>query len=109
MDKIFMDFMDEKKISVIKEKARQLILEDIFQYLSEKYETVKMTASNEFGVVVGSAPDADGFAHDVVVTIKCSTRYWYEKDGKRPIHAYDLDKEADAYLAEVNAKGSYIK
>ena len=118
MEKIFLDFMDEKKVSVIKEKAKEAILADIMEYLAQKYETVRKTASNEFGVIVGCGPDPDGFSQDICVSIKCTTRNWYDKDTgvdpetgkkKRGVTAYRFEEEADAYEMEQTAKDSYKK
>lgn len=113
-EKIFIDFMNEEKVSVIKEKARQAIIDDVIQYLTQRYETVAKTASNEFGVVVGCAKDEDGFSSDVIVTLKASTHPWYNKsDLKRPVRKYrlysdgDEDEElgaAEAYEIELAAK-----
>ena len=104
-EKILIDFTEETKVPVIKEKARQALIEDIIAYLSEKYDGCRKTASNEIGVIVGEAKDEDGFSSDVVVSVKVSTRPWYNKeDCKRPVQKYDLDEEADAYESEVAAK-----
>ena len=56
-EKILIDFTEETKVSVIKEKARQALIEDIVAYLSDKYDDCRKTASNEIGVVVGEAKD----------------------------------------------------
>lgn len=106
-EKIFLDLTDESKVSVIKEKARQALIEDIISYLEGRYDSCRKTASNEIGVVVGAAKDEDGFSSDVVVSVKVSTRNWYNKeDCKRPVQKYDLDEEADAYEFETAAKKS---
>lgn len=105
MEKIYLDLYDEEKVSVIKEKARQAVVDDIINYLKEKYEDVRLTASNEIGVKVGCAKDEEGGASDLIVSIKCSTRNWYNKsDCKRPVKRYNLKAEANAYEAEVAAK-----
>lgn len=105
MEKIFVDFGEEKKVSVIKEKARQTIINDFIEYLAEKYDAAKLVGSNEIGVVVGSALDSEGFASDVVVVVKATVKPWYDKgDLARPVQKYDLDEEAEAYEAEVKAK-----
>lgn len=105
-EKILIDLTEETKVSVIKEKARQVIIDDIMNYLSERYENCRRTASNELGVVVGVAKDEDGFSSDVITTIKVSTRPWYNKEDcvARPVHKYELDEEADAYEMELAAK-----
>ena len=111
MEKIFLDFTNEEKVSVVKEKARQALIEDFVEYLNEKYDKARKLASNEIGVVVGQAKDEDGFASDIVVVIKATTKAWYNKtDCKRPVKKFDLDNGtdgtdgADAYEAEVEAK-----
>lgn len=111
MEKIFLDLTEEEKVSVIKEKARQVLVEDFIEYLNEKYDRARLLASNEIGVIVGQAKDEDGFASDVVVTIKVSTKAWYNKgDCARPVKKFDLDDGtdgtdgADAYEMAVKAK-----
>ena len=111
MEKIFLDMTDMDKISAIKEKAREAIINDFMEYLKQRYDDAGLIASNEIGVVVGQANDTDGFASDVVVTIKVSTRAWYNKeDCKRPVKKFDLydgtdgTDGVDAYTAAVKAK-----
>lgn len=105
MEKIYLDLYDEEKVSVVKEKARQTIINDIMEFLKERYEDARFTASNEIGVKVGCAKDEEGGASDLIVSIKCSTRNWYNKmDCKRPVERYVLEDEAKAYEDEVAAK-----
>jgi len=105
VEKIFVDFGDEKKVSVIKEKARQVLTDAFMEFLKERTEMAKLVGSNEIGVVVGQAKDQDGFASDVVVVVKATVKPWYDKtDLARPVHRYDLEDEAEAYEAEVKAK-----
>lgn len=113
MEKIFLDMTDEEKVSAVKEKARQSLVEDIVEYLNQRYDRARKLASNEIGVIVGQAKDEDGFASDVVVTVKVTTKAWYNKtDCKRPVKKFDLDDGtdgtdgADAYQADVEAKSA---
>jgi acyl-CoA reductase-like NAD-dependent aldehyde dehydrogenase len=105
MEKIFVDFTEESKVSATKEKARQTVVEDLIAYLSERYDVVRQIASNELGIVIGSAKDENGFASDVVITLKATCRPWYDKtDCKRPVERFDLEYEAETYEAEKAAK-----
>lgn len=111
MEKIFLDLTNEDKVSVIKEKARQALIDDFLEYLNAKYDRARLLASNEIGVVVGCACDENGFSSDIVVTVKVSTKAWYDKeDCKRPVKKFDLDEGtdgtdgADAYEMALKAK-----
>lgn len=116
MEKIFLDLTNEDKVSVIKEKARQTVLNDLVSYFKDRYEDSGMLASNEIGVVVGCARDENGFSSDVVVTVKISTKAWYDKtDCKRPVKRFSLYEGTDgtdgveAYEAEMKAKKALKK
>ena len=122
MAKIFLDFMGEEKVSVIKDKARKDLIEDLLVFLNERYDRARQISGNEIGVVIGQAPDEDKFASDLVGVVKVSIKPWYNKsDLKRPVRKFDLDSGseysdediangkddpngADAYEAAVNAK-----
>jgi hypothetical protein len=111
MEKIFIDFTEEEKVSVIKEKARQAVITDLIEYLKEKYDMVGLTNSNEIAIVVGQAKDQDGFNSDVCTTLKVSCESWYEKTLndkgeklKRPVKKFDFEEEVEAYQMEVAAK-----
>jgi hypothetical protein len=105
MEKIFVDFTEETKVSVIKEKARQTVINDFMDFLKERYDTVKPVGSNLIGVVVGEAKDTDGFASDVVVLIKAEVKSWYDKPAETPkgrdVVKYDLDWEAELYAKKL--------
>lgn len=93
------------KISAIKNDARETLVNEILEFLNEKYETVMKVASNEIGVVVGTFTDEDGFSHDIVDTVKVTTKSWYSKEtGGRDVKEYDLFDEADNYAKEVEDK-----
>lgn len=99
------DFSEERTVSGIKDAARNVIMNDLMEYLAQKYETVKKVSSNEFGVIVGTVPDEDGFTSDVTVVVKCQTKNWYDKEcAKRDCRRYDLYEEAEAYELEVELK-----
>lgn len=111
MEKIFLDFTNEEKVSVIKNKARQALVDDFMQYLAERYDASAKLASNEIGVVVGQAKDEDGFASDIVCTITVTAKNWYNKEGcARPVKKFDLYDGTDgtdgalAYEADQKAK-----
>jgi hypothetical protein len=111
MEKIFIDFTEEEKISVVKEKARQTVINDLIEYLKERYDMVGLTNSNQIAIVVGQAKDQDGFNSDVCTTIKVSCESWYDKtvndkgeELKRPVSKFDFEEEIEAYKAEVAAK-----
>lgn len=106
VEKIFIDMSEEKKVSVIKEEARKVLIDAFIEFLEERCEKVRKVASNKIGVVVGQALDLDGFAADLVDVITIESKTWYDKEEglKRPVHRYDLEEEAEAYEAEVKAK-----
>lgn len=111
MEKIFLDMTEEEKISAVKEKARQAVFNDLISYFKDRYEDSGRLASNEIGVVVGCARDENGFSSDVVVTVKISTKAWYDKtDCKRPVKRFSLYEGTDgtdgveAYEAEMKVK-----
>jgi hypothetical protein len=39
------DFTNEKKVSVIKEQARQAVLNDIWEFLTQRYERLEELAA----------------------------------------------------------------
>ena len=105
MEKIWIDFTNEEKVSVVKEKARQALIEAFEEFLAEHFDHFRKVSSNEFAVAVGEAKDLDGFANEVPVVVKFAAKSWYDKDDcKRPVVRYDIDEEADAYEMEVKAK-----
>ena len=105
------DFTNEKKVSVIKEQARQSVLNDIWEFLTQRYEKVGRVGSNQVAVVVGVANDDDGFANDVVVVFDATTKPWYDREVNdkgvplsRPVERYDFEDEVAAYEATNKAK-----
>ena len=105
------DFTEEKKVSVIKEQARQSVLNDIWEFLTQRYEKVGRVGSNQVAVVVGVARDDDGFAQDVVVVFDATTKPWYDRtvndkgvELSRPVVRYDFDEEVEAYGKDKGAK-----
>ena len=119
MEKIFKDYTDETKVSVIKNDARKTVVDEVMAFLTERFETVSKVGTNEIAVVVGSAKDEDGFASDVIVVVKPTAKSWYnkaavpkgDKDG-REVVKYDLEEEAGEYefkLAEKAKKAEKKK
>lgn len=108
VEKIFIDMSEEQKVSAVKERARKVLIDAFMEFLEERCEKVRKVASNKIGVVVGQALDLDGFTADLVDVITIEAKTWYDKEEglKRPVTRYDLDDEADAYEAEVKAKGA---
>lgn len=122
MEKIFLDFTSEEKVSVIKDKIRETLINDFLEYLNNKYDRARQLSGNEVGAVIGQALDEDKFPSDIVAAVKVSVKPWYNKrDLKRPVRKFDLDSGseyseedienglgdpngADAYAAEVAAK-----
>ena len=102
----FHDFSNVDSVNQLKKDARGILREEIMEFLRTRYEDVMRVGENEFGVVVGSAPDEDGFASDVVVCVKCITKPWYTNENcrSRPVIKYDLAEEAELYEFEVKAK-----
>lgn len=105
------DFTEEKKVSVIKEQARQSVLSDIWEFLTQRYEKVGRVGSNQVAVVAGVAKDDDGFAQDVVVVFDATTKPWYDRtvndkgvELSRPVVRYDFDEETEAYEKDKGAK-----
>ena len=68
------DFTNEKKVSVIKNQARQAVLNDLYDFLKERYERVGKVESNQVALVVGVAKDDDGYSQDVVVVLNATTK-----------------------------------
>ena len=104
-------FTNEKKVSVIKEQARQAVLNDIWEFLTQRYEKVGRVGSNQVAVVVGVALDDDSFANDVVVVFDATTKPWYDRtvndkgvELSRPVERYDFEDEVAAYEATTKAK-----
>lgn len=124
MDKVFLEFNDEKKVSAIKDKVRETLLADFLEFLNTKYERARRLSGTELGVIVGQAPDEDNFMSDIVAAIKVSVKPWYNnRDCKRIVRRFNLDEGseytdddiangldepngADAYEAEQMAKNA---
>lgn len=105
VNKIFEDFTNEPKVSVIEKTVRKIVTEDIIEYLKQRYDTVRRVGNDEVGVVVGVASDTDGYSSDVVVTLKATAKPWYDKQcAKRSIEKYDLNEAGDAYEMNVKAQ-----
>lgn len=105
------DFTNEKKVSVIKEQARQSVLNDIWEFLTQRYEKVGRVGSNQVAVVVGVAKDDDGWAQDVVVVFDATTKPWYDREVNdkgiplsRPVVRYIFDEEIEKYNLDNKAK-----
>lgn len=105
------DFTEEKKVSVIKEQARQSVLNDIWEFLTQRYEKVGRVGSNQVAVVAGVAKDDDGYENDVVVVFDATTKPWYDRtvndkgvELSRPVVRYDFDEEVEAYNKDKGAK-----
>lgn len=105
------DFTNEKKVSVIKAQARQAVLNDLYDFLKERYERVGKVGSNQVALVVGTALDDDSFTNDVVVVLDATTKPWYDREVNdkgeplaRPVSRYDFEDEVAAYEATVKAK-----
>lgn len=95
-----------KKISEVKNEVRQILTEELKQYLSERYEKVRLVSTNEIAVLVGNRNDEDGFSHDVVSTIKITCKPFYDSVGEkgRQTVQYDIDEEASNYSFEAEQK-----
>lgn len=97
--KEFIDYSG-MKISEIKAASRNMLREDLINFLKTQYETVVPIGNTEIGVVTGTAPDDDGWLQDVVNVIKVSTKAWYSRSGediKREVKKFDLDAAAGGY------------
>lgn len=105
------DFTNEKKVSVIKAQARQAVLNDLYDFLKERYERVGKVGSNQVALVVGVARDDDSFTNDVVVVLDATTKPWYDREVNdkgvklaRPVSRYDFDEEVEKYNLDNKAK-----
>lgn len=105
------DFTNEKKVSVIKAQARQAVLNDLYDFLKERYERVGKVGSNQVALVVGTALDDDSFTNDVVVVLDATTKPWYDREVNdkgeslsRPVSRYDFDEEIEKYNLDNKAK-----
>ena len=100
--------------TAIRNKVRAQLTADFVEFLKEKYgefvdegvPRVRQTASNEVGVIVGVAPDNDGFPQDVVALVKTSGPSWWESVGQKGkvTTAYDFNEAADNWAFEVERK-----
>ncbi len=105
------DFTNEKKVSVIKNQARQAVLNDLYDFLKERYERVGKVESNQVALVVGVACDDDGYSQDVVVVLNATTKPWYDREInskgvklERPVSRYIFDEEVERYNLDNKAK-----
>lgn len=90
-----------KKISEIKAEARQLVRDEMLEFLKTKHERVEPIGNTEIGIVVGTAPDDDGWTQDVVVVAKITAKPWYGRDKSseksREVKRFDLDAASGGY------------
>ena len=105
------DFTNEKKVSVIKAQARQAVLNDLYDFLKERYERVGKVGSNQVALVVGVAKDDDGYEQDVIVVLDATTKSWYDRKVNdkgeplaRPVSRYIFDEEIEKYNLDNKAK-----
>lgn len=89
--------------TAIRNKVREDLTKEFLEFLIEKHgefledgasKRVGQTGSNEVGVVVGKAPDNDGFVKDVVALVKVSVPAWWYSVGEagRQTNAYDFEE-----------------
>lgn len=90
------------KISQIKRDMRINLMEEVAQFLKEKYgvKNCRQVSANELGVIVGSYND-NGFINDTTCVVKISAKPFYFKEAtaeSKEIEAYDLQAEAENYI-----------
>lgn len=105
-----------QKISAIKNTVRADLSEMLFEFFSEKFETVKRTGAGEIALFYGEYTDEDGCPHDVPAVIKVIAKSFYDKDTdkdgvplKREVESYDLISEAEEYERKVTEKKNKAK
>ena len=96
-----------KSATAVKNNARVITMEAVIKGLAEAFgeENIAKVGSNEYGVIVGTVLDKDGFASDVVVTVKPTVKEWESRrTEKRVYEQYILEDEAEAYRMAVEEK-----
>lgn len=96
-----------KSATAVKNSARVITMEAVVKGLAEAFgeENIAKVGSNEYGVIVGTVLDKDGFPLDVVVTVKPTVKEWESrKTEKRVYEQYILEDEAEAYRMAVEEK-----
>ena len=81
-NKIFKDFTDEPRVSVVKENVRRLVFSQLEPIIQEKFSDVGWIKSNELGFVVGVGADNEGGVADVIAVIKVEAKPYYYSEGK---------------------------
>lgn len=96
-----------KSATAVKNSARVITMEAVVKGLAEAFgeENIAKVGSNEYGVIVGTVLDKDGFPLDVVVTVKPTVKEWEaRRTEKRVYEQYILEDEAEAYRMAVEEK-----
>lgn len=81
-NKIFEDFTNEPRVSVVKENVRRLVFSQLEPIIQEKFSDVGWIKSNELGFVVGVGADNEGGVADVIAVIKVEAKPYYYSEGK---------------------------
>ena len=110
MDKIFLDMTSYEKKSEVQNKAQEVFLEALNEFLSERFERVEKVGNSTLAITIGVANDDDGFAHDVCMEIKGTVKHWYDSYRKeKEIPAYDIDEAAELYKMDISSKKKKTK
>ena len=98
---------DFKNSTAVKSQVRKDVMSIVINALIKEYgqENVKKVGSNEYGVIVGSVIDNDGYPQDVVATIKPTVKEWEDrKTAKKTFEKFVLDDAAENYEIETKEK-----
>lgn len=93
---------DCKNDTAIKKKIRQVLTDDLQQYISQKYDDVSRIGVNQIAAAVAQVKDKDGFLVDANVVIKVEVKTWNTVkriDGKIT-EAFDREEEENNYKIE---------
>ena len=96
-----------KNATAVKSQVRKDVMSIVIDALIKEYglETVKKVGSNEYGVIVGTVTDAEGYPQDVVATIKPTVKEWEDrKTDKKVFEKFVLDDVAESYEIETKEK-----
>lgn len=88
------EYNSTMKISGIKRDMRETLIQEIMDFLKQKYSIVGLVGSNTIGVAMGTYYDEGNFPSDTCCEVKVSAKPFYSKD---------------EYINEKGEKGREIK
>lgn len=94
------NYAEMKNATAIKNAMRADMANLLREFAIERFgeENVSIVGSNEIAICIGTIPDADGFARELVVTVKPTAKDWVDRKAtKKTFEAYNRLDEAEAY------------